>query len=185
MENKFPIREHLTQISPYKISGTINILIATVTSWLSKVNLSIPGQRLEEKLRKPNGKLQELLHAGVDFSSRKAQISYAAGLYKQRLTELIHSSKPAQRNTAIKLERLSSDELERISAQIAEHALQYPFEEGLDFLAKLTQEWITTCSEDIIRQDITFAQEHWDEKIKNSEDMNELLLRWIVMAFPY
>ncbi len=185
MKKNFSIDEYLKLLEPHDVSGFISILTAAVTDWLTKVDLSTPKQQLEEKLRAPDEKMQKLIHEGVDFSSRRAQIAFAAGLYKQRLAKLIRSSQPKQRKSAKTFARLSSNELEKISSQIANFALQLPFEDGLDFLAELFSEWILTCSEDAVRQDMVFIKEHWDEKVKSYEDMNELVLRWIVMDFPY
>ncbi len=184
MKETFPINQYLKQLEPQDVSGFMSILTAAVTDWLTKVDLSIPKQRLEERLH-TDEKMQKLSQEGVDFSSRRAQISYAAGLYKQRLDKLVRSSPPRQRKSTKTFAGLSSDELESISSRIADFALQLPFEDGLEFLAELFAEWILTCSEDAVRQNIAFIKEHWDEKVKSYEDMNELILRWIDMTFPY
>jgi hypothetical protein len=185
MKENNPITEHLRLLEPYSRAGGSGILTTAVTIWLVKDDLSVSNEKLEQRLKNPDPKLRQLLDRGVTFSSRTAQVNFAAGLYKQKLSQLVESARPVKRNVINTSEPLLSRDLERVSSRIADFALQFPFEEGLIFLAELTKEWMVTCSEEAVRQDIVFIREHWDAKIKTDRDINDLLLRWFILSFPY
>lgn len=177
--------ECLNELQRYEVSDAINILITSVTGWLSRADLFVPINKLQERLNEPDEKMRNLLEEGVNFSSRTAAISFAAGMFKKNLAERVRSSPKRIRVQNPKHDHLSTASLKKISLKIADATIQLPFEQGLAFLVELAKEWIMTCDEGTMRRDEVFTGGNSDERVKSQEDINEILLRWIVMAFPY
>lgn len=176
------LQKYLQKIQRFVVSDALNILVTTVTGWLSRSDLDVPSEKLNERLNMPDEKMQKLVQEGINFTSRTFKISFAAGMFKRRLSELVYSSPTRERRSTTKFDHLLSTELEIISSEIAKFAVSLPFEQGLEFLAELSKEWIVTCSEEAIRNDTIFAEDSFDITTENASD---LILKWFISMFPY
>jgi len=188
------ITEYLELLEPFGIMGGCNILIASVTGWLAKCDLSASRERMKQRLNDPNDSVHKLLHAVPPFSnpkrkvrqweplSKRSLMASEAGACKRRVSELVESSQPLQRHTYQEPKALTSDQLERIVNEIVVFALALTYEDAFAFLTELSAQWILTFNEIIVRDDAFFKKE---SKSATDEAINKYLLKTLVLLFPY
>jgi hypothetical protein len=180
--NNKAIEGYLKLFELFDISGRMSLTVGSFTKWLLKCDLSVPRKEYYKKLGDPDGGIQKWLQTDDPYS-REAVVAYAAGMYKRRLKEVIDSAQPRQRNPYRDIEWLP-DKYHEIVEQITNYALNLHFEEALEFLVKLTAEWITSCSEELIRQDIIYVDQGLVESAETDADLNYQLLRRLILNFP-